>query len=218
MPPDLQAFLRDTFTDTKPEACATPQGSRVFIFQPFLTTLWSSQSYPIGTGTHLRGAPTSKWSPTAPGRLCHGSSHPPSPVQAHSLQGEGEVILAGLAVAHQVAGLLAQPQQRLRVRPADGPVVPAGGGRGTRCARQRVDTPGRTLPRGSSSASIPAPRRGQQPTFRERDVGGTAGVGGQGAGLPLSSSRGCRGHTQTPQLRDGWQRQAGRNAGPGKKG
>jgi hypothetical protein len=28
----------------------------------------------------------------------------------HSLEGEGEVILAGLAVAHQVAGLFAQPE------------------------------------------------------------------------------------------------------------
>lgn len=42
-----------------------------------------------------------------------------------ALQGEGEVILAGFAVAHQVAGLLAQPQQRLCIRPADGPMVPA---------------------------------------------------------------------------------------------
>lgn len=62
---------------------------------------------------------------------------PPSLIWAHSLQGEGEVILAGLAVAYQVAGLLAQPQQRLCVRPADGPMVPAEGWRGTRCARQK---------------------------------------------------------------------------------
>lgn len=82
----------------------------------------------------------------APGPFCCGSTPPPSPIQAHSLQGEGEVILAGLAVAHQVAGLLAQPQQRLCVRPADGPVVPAGDGRGNGCARQRAGTLGRTMP------------------------------------------------------------------------
>lgn len=65
--------------DTKPEACATPQRSADFIFQPFLTTPWLSQSYPIGTGTRSRGAPTRKGSPTAPGHLCCGSTTPPAP-------------------------------------------------------------------------------------------------------------------------------------------
>lgn len=105
----------------------------------------------------------------APGPFCCGST-PPSPVQAHSLQGEGEVILAGLAVAHQVAGLLAQPQQRLCVRPADGPVVPAGDGRGNGCARQRADTPGRTMPWGSSNAGTPGTSPGTAAVFGERDV------------------------------------------------
>lgn len=41
------------------------------------------------------------------------------------LEGEGVVILAGLAVSHQVARLLAQPEQRLRICPADRSVVPA---------------------------------------------------------------------------------------------
>lgn len=43
----------------------------------------------------------------------------------HSLEGQGEVILAGLTVAHQVAGLFAQPEQVLGVGSADGPVIPA---------------------------------------------------------------------------------------------
>lgn len=41
------------------------------------------------------------------------------------LEGEGVVVLAGLAVSHQVARLLAQPEQRLRICPADRSVVPA---------------------------------------------------------------------------------------------
>lgn len=41
------------------------------------------------------------------------------------LEGEGVVVLAGLAVSHQVAGLFAQPEQRLCIRPADRSVVPA---------------------------------------------------------------------------------------------
>lgn len=41
------------------------------------------------------------------------------------LEGQGEVVLAGLAVPHQVARLFAQPQQGLGVSPADGSVVPA---------------------------------------------------------------------------------------------
>lgn len=73
--------------------------------------------------------------PMAPGHLCCGSTTP-QPRQAHSLQGEGEVILAGLAVAHQVTGLLAQPQQCLCVCPADGPVVPAEGERDRLCWAQ----------------------------------------------------------------------------------
>lgn len=169
-------------------------------------------------GTRSHGAPTHKGSPTILGHLCCGSATPPSPVRAHSLQGEGEVVLAGLAVAHQVAGLLAQPQQCLRIRPADGPVVPAAGGRGTGCARQRADAPGRTLPRGSSNSSTPGTSLGTAATFEERDAGGTAGVGGQVAGLPLGSLGGCRGHMGTPQLREGQQGEAGRNTGPEKKG
>lgn len=41
------------------------------------------------------------------------------------LEGEGVVILAGLAVSDQVASLFAQPEQRLGIRPADGAMVPA---------------------------------------------------------------------------------------------
>lgn len=41
------------------------------------------------------------------------------------LEGEGVVVLAGLAVPHQVAGLLTQPEQRLSIRPTDRSVVPA---------------------------------------------------------------------------------------------
>ena len=41
------------------------------------------------------------------------------------LEGEGVVVLAGLAVSHQVARLLAQPEQRLCICPADRSVVPA---------------------------------------------------------------------------------------------
>lgn len=48
----------------------------------------------------------------------------------YSLEGEGEVILAALTVAHQVAGLFAQPEKVLRICSADGPVVPAEDKRG----------------------------------------------------------------------------------------
>lgn len=41
------------------------------------------------------------------------------------LEGERVVILAGLAVSHQVAGLLTQPEQGLCVCSADGSMVPA---------------------------------------------------------------------------------------------
>ena len=44
---------------------------------------------------------------------------------ASLLEGEGVVVLAGLAVPHQVAGLLTQPEQRLCVCPADRSMVPA---------------------------------------------------------------------------------------------
>lgn len=44
----------------------------------------------------------------------------------YSLEREREVILAGLTVAHQVAGLFAQPEQVLRIGSTDGPMVPAG--------------------------------------------------------------------------------------------
>lgn len=47
--------------------------------------------------------------------------------QAHpdSLEGQGEIVLAGLAVAHQVAGLFARPEHVLGICSTDGPVVPA---------------------------------------------------------------------------------------------
>lgn len=41
------------------------------------------------------------------------------------LEGQGEVVLAGLAVPHQVTRLFAQPEQGLGVSAADGSVVPA---------------------------------------------------------------------------------------------
>lgn len=41
------------------------------------------------------------------------------------LKGEGVVILAGLAVSHQVTGLLTEPEQRLGICSADGSMVPA---------------------------------------------------------------------------------------------
>lgn len=98
-------------------------------------------------------------------------AEPPSP---DSLQGEGEVVLAGLAVAHQVTGLLAQPQQRLRVRPADGPVVPAEGrgwaGLGTEQAPQQGTCPGTS------------PQEGLQPQSGRGKGGGTVGNWRQGAG------------------------------------
>lgn len=43
-----------------------------------------------------------------------------------ALEGQGEIILAGLTVAHQVAGLFAQAEQVLGICSTDGPVVPAG--------------------------------------------------------------------------------------------
>lgn len=43
----------------------------------------------------------------------------------YSLEGQGEIILAGLTVAHQVAGLFAQAEQVLGICSTDGPVVPA---------------------------------------------------------------------------------------------
>lgn len=41
------------------------------------------------------------------------------------LQGEGIVVLAGLAVPHQVTGLFTQPEQRLCIGPTDCSMVPA---------------------------------------------------------------------------------------------
>lgn len=41
------------------------------------------------------------------------------------LEGEGVVVLAGLAVSDQVASLFAQPEQRLCICPADRAMVPA---------------------------------------------------------------------------------------------
>lgn len=43
------------------------------------------------------------------------------------LEGEGVVVLAGLAVPHQVAGLLTQPEKRLSICPTDRSMVPAAG-------------------------------------------------------------------------------------------
>lgn len=66
------------------------------------------------------------WSPLLPYRLVGPSTHR----HAYSLEGEREVILAGLTVAHQVAGLFAQPEQVLGICSADGPMVPAEDERG----------------------------------------------------------------------------------------
>lgn len=41
-----------------------------------------------------------------------------------ALKGEGVVVLARLAVSHQVASLLTQPEQRLCICPADRSMVP----------------------------------------------------------------------------------------------
>lgn len=49
----------------------------------------------------------------------------PTAIRPHSLEGEREVVLAGLTVAHQVAGLFAEPEQVLGVCSADGSMVPA---------------------------------------------------------------------------------------------
>lgn len=48
------------------------------------------------------------------------------------LEGEGVVVLAGLAVSDQVASLFAQPEQGLCIRPADRAVVPAAAAIGER--------------------------------------------------------------------------------------
>jgi hypothetical protein len=58
------------------------------------------------------------------------ASSPLYPRHPYSLEGEREVIFAGLTVAHQVAGLFAQPEQVLGICSADGPVVPAEDERG----------------------------------------------------------------------------------------
>ena len=60
------------------------------------------------------------------GLILTGSSclEPPAS-RPHSLEGQGEVVLAGLTVAHQIAGLFAQPEQVLGICSADGPVIPA---------------------------------------------------------------------------------------------
>lgn len=54
----------------------------------------------------------------------------PTAGRPHSLEGEREVVLAGLTVAHQVAGLFAEPEQVLGVCSADGSMVPAEDERG----------------------------------------------------------------------------------------
>lgn len=61
------------------------------------------------------------------------------------LEGEGVVVLAGLAVSDQVARLFAQPEQGLCIRPADGAVVPAAaaiGGKGGKGERARYGQSG----------------------------------------------------------------------------
>lgn len=124
------------------------------------------------------------------------------PSWIHSLQGEGEVVLAGLAVAHQVARLLAEPQQRLGVRPADGPVVPAAGRSGTSC----VHTLGTAEPR---VAAMPAAVLGV------KDAGGNAGAGGQrAAGLTVGQPGGRGGYKGTAGGQKG-QAAGGKNVVPG---
>lgn len=44
----------------------------------------------------------------------------------YSLQGEGVVVFAGLAVADKVAAFLAESQQGLSITSADGSVIPSG--------------------------------------------------------------------------------------------
>lgn len=44
----------------------------------------------------------------------------------YSLQGEGVVMFAGLAVPDKVAALLTESQQVLSITSADGPVIPSG--------------------------------------------------------------------------------------------
>lgn len=122
----------------------------------------------------------------APGQLCCGSGTTSECPLADSLQGEGEVVLAGLAVAHQVAGLLAQPQQRLRICPADGSVVPAAGRRGTGCARQGAGTAAGISPR---TAAVPAPwhlARDDSQSGRGMQVA-APGLGDKVQRLPLGS-------------------------------
>lgn len=130
--------------------------------------------------------------------------------RTHSLQGEGEVVLAGLAVAHQVARLLAEPQQRLCIRPADGPVVPAAGRSGTSCVHTLGTTePAQAEPR---AAAMPAAVLGV------KDAGGNTGAGGQrAAGLTAGQPGGCGGHKGTAGLRGGQKGKAagGKNMVPG---
>lgn len=64
-------------------------------------------------------------------------------------------MVAGLAVAHQVAAFLAEREQVLSVRPADGAVVPPGPGkRGTSGAEDIQGSPA------TSGASLKAPAAG----------------------------------------------------------
>lgn len=48
------------------------------------------------------------------------------PVPGYSLQGEGVVVFAGLAVADKVAAFLAESQQGLSITSADGSMIPSG--------------------------------------------------------------------------------------------
>lgn len=97
----FQIFLRDVFARHQTRnLCHTTEKCGLHTAAVSAHSL-SSHSQPIGMGTIHSGHP-----PKAPAHLCCGSTTP-QPWQVHSLQGEGEVILAGLAVAHQVTGLLA---------------------------------------------------------------------------------------------------------------
>lgn len=132
VPLALEVFPRDASArhQTKRQKPVPPHKERQISYSKALLLSPSSPvecavPSPQSTGgTCTASPPPQRQRSTAPAAA-------PQVAQVHSLQGEGEVVLAGLAVAHQVAGLLAEPQQRLCVRPADGPMIPAAGGRGT---------------------------------------------------------------------------------------
>jgi len=140
VPLALQVFPRDASARHQTK-CQNPVPSHKETQISYSSALLLSLSSPVERGvpspqstggTRTTSPPLQRQRSTAPAAV-------PQVAQTHSLQGEGEVVLAGLAVAHQVAGLLAEPQQRLCVCPADGPMVPAVGRRGTwlhACSKQ----------------------------------------------------------------------------------